>query len=114
MGYSNTVSIIMVAVLRAIADSKHPPHRFVAALVFLLGVDNFGTSKALDRIGPYFLCLPERVVGMPVTFAILRFAEEMPTARFHENDRPGMPVLLRRRATMPSYALLVLDFGFRG
>ena len=49
------------------------------------------------RIRPTFLCLPLRVVGMPVARAILRFMDVTPAARFHENDRPGMPVLERLR-----------------
>lgn len=39
-------------------------------------------------IFPTFLCLPDLVKGIPVAREILRLAEEMPTARFHENENP--------------------------
>ena len=38
---------------------------------------------------PSLRCLPERVSGMPVLRAMRRFAAVMPSARFHENVRPG-------------------------
>jgi len=41
-------------------------------------------------IRPTFRCLPDFVVGMPVARAIFLFAWVMPTARFHENDTPGI------------------------
>lgn len=40
---------------------------------------------------PTLLRLPLFVVGIPVAFAILRFAFVIPKARFQLNDRPGMP-----------------------
>jgi len=47
-----------------------------------------------DASFPSFLCRPDFVVGMPVVFEMLRFAAVTPVARFHENESPGMPVLL--------------------
>ena len=38
---------------------------------------------------------PVLVVGIPVAFAILRFADVMPNARFQLKDNPGIPLLLR-------------------
>ena len=35
---------------------------------------------------------PCLVVGIPVAFAILRLAADMPVALFQLNDSPGMPV----------------------
>lgn len=43
-----------------------------------------------------FLCLPLREVGMPVNFAIFRFALVTPKALFQLNDTPG---ILTLRAT---------------
>ena len=37
---------------------------------------------------PIFLCLPERVSGIPMAREILPFAEDIPSARFHENEKP--------------------------
>lgn len=47
---------------------------------------------------PIFRSSPLREVGIPVVRAKRAFAAEMPSARFHEKLRPGIPV--RRRATM--------------
>jgi len=44
---------------------------------------------------PAFRRLPERVVGIPVALENLRFALEIPIARFQLNDNPG---ILRLRA----------------
>ena len=41
---------------------------------------------------PILRSMPERVVGMPVLRAIFWRSRVMPTARFHENDSPGMGV----------------------
>jgi Cys-tRNA(Pro)/Cys-tRNA(Cys) deacylase len=41
---------------------------------------------------PAFRCLPCRVNGMPIRRDSLPFAADNPMARFHENDKPGMPV----------------------
>ena len=43
---------------------------------------------------PTLRCRPDFVVGMPVAFAILRLTAVTPTARFAENDSPGMPVFV--------------------
>jgi len=37
---------------------------------------------------PIFRRLPERLNGMPVLREIRDFAEEIPVARFHENEKP--------------------------
>jgi hypothetical protein len=39
---------------------------------------------------PTFLCRPAFVVGIPVAFAILRFALVIPSARFQLNESPGI------------------------
>ena len=47
-----------------------------------------------------FRLRPAFVVGMPVAFAIFRFAPEMPTARFTE--KPGIKDFLRLAIVFPS------------
>ena len=37
---------------------------------------------------PALRCLPDFVKGIPMFFEILLLAEEIPVARFHENDNP--------------------------
>ena len=39
---------------------------------------------------PYFRCLPDFVVGIPVVLAIFCFAFVTPNARFALKDTPGM------------------------
>ena len=39
---------------------------------------------------PTFCRRPDLVVGIPVALAKDLFAFEIPSARFHENDRPGI------------------------
>src|SRR5690606_39138488 len=53
---------------------------------------------------PSLRCRPARVSGMPVWRDILLLAADSPVARFHENDRPGMPFL--RPITSPPQAHL--------
>jgi len=48
----------------------------------------------IPNILPIFACRPCFDVGIPVAFAIFRFAAVTPVARFSENDNPGIPVLL--------------------
>ena len=43
---------------------------------------------------PILRCRPERVSGMPIWRDNFDFAAEMPVARFHENDNPGIPFFL--------------------
>ena len=43
---------------------------------------------------PAFRCRPDRDKGTPICRDSLAWAWEMPRARRHENDRPGMPVRL--------------------
>ena len=50
------------------------------------------TFYFIPSILPSFLCRPALDVGIPVAFAILRFAAVTPVARLNENDRPGIPV----------------------
>jgi len=45
---------------------------------------------------PTFRWIPDLVVGIPVLRATLCLAREIPNARFHEKDRPGIPVLVLR------------------
>ena len=45
------------------------------------------------RALPTLRCLPDRVSGIPIEREIFDLNAEMPTARFHENDRPGIPNL---------------------
>lgn len=92
----------MMRMVRAASPSvvnRHPPQPAADARLRRFERDevSLGISKALETIGPNLRCLPDRVVGMPVALAILRLAAEIPVARFQENDRPGIPVLLRRR-----------------
>jgi len=42
---------------------------------------------------PNFRCLPYLVRGMPSALDRRPLAADRPTARLHENDRPGMPKL---------------------
>lgn len=49
---------------------------------------------------------PVRVVGTPVAFAILRFADVKPDARFHEKDKPGTVFLLAIKTS--SFAKFIL------
>ena len=42
------------------------------------------------RALPTLRCLPDRVSGIPIEREIFDLNAEMPTARFHENDRPGI------------------------
>jgi hypothetical protein len=44
------------------------------------------TQQPIAR--PTFRCLPERVSGIPMAREIFPFAEEMPSARFQENENP--------------------------
>lgn len=48
----------------------------------------------MPKIFPILFRLPDLVVGIPVAFAILRFAAVMPVARFQLKDRPGIFKLL--------------------
>ena len=43
---------------------------------------------------PIFLSTPVLVVGIPVTFVNLRFAEVIPKALFQEKLSPGIPVFV--------------------
>ena len=43
---------------------------------------------------PIFLSTPVLVVGIPVTFVNLRFAEVTPKALFQEKLSPGIPVFV--------------------
>jgi hypothetical protein len=45
------------------------------------------------RALPTLRCRPDRVSGMPIDREIFDLNAEIPTARFHENDRPGIPNL---------------------
>jgi len=45
------------------------------------------------RALPTLRCRPDRVSGMPIEREIFDLNAEIPTARFHENDRPGIPNL---------------------
>lgn len=40
---------------------------------------------------PNLRCRPVRVNGMPICLDNFPFAADMPLARFHENDNPGIP-----------------------
>jgi len=64
-------------------------------------------------IRPSFRCRPERVRGMPVRRDSRALAAEIPTARFHENDKP----YLRRRAigrlSWLGWSYRFVDFGLR-
>lgn len=44
----------------------------------------------IPSILPILFLRPDFVVGIPVAFAIFRFAFVIPKARFHENDKPGI------------------------
>ena len=44
----------------------------------------------IPRNFPNLFRRPERVVGIPVAFAILRLTFVMPSARFQLKDRPGI------------------------
>ena len=57
-----------------------------------LAVFQYGRIHLTPNNAPSFRCLPCFVVGMPVAFAILPFAEEIPVARFKLNDSPGIPL----------------------
>lgn len=45
------------------------------------------------RALPTLRCRPDRVSGMPIEREIFDLNAEIPTARFHENESPGMPNL---------------------
>ena len=49
---------------------------------------------ALITIAPTLRSMPARVVGIPVARDIFLFACVTPSARFHENDNPGIFILL--------------------
>ena len=51
-------------------------------------------GMAQPIIFPAFLCLPERLVGIPVAFANLLFALVTPIARFQQKDTPGILIFL--------------------
>lgn len=50
--------------------------------------------KILKNDAPTLRCIPPLVVGMPVKSANNKRSHDRPRARFHENDRPGIPVLV--------------------
>lgn len=45
------------------------------------------------RALPTLRCRPDRVSGMPIEREIFDLNAEIPTARFHENESPGIPNL---------------------
>jgi len=55
-----------------------------------------GQPQPLVAARPILRCMPLRVVGMPVARAKRYRARDTPRARFHEKERPGIPVLVRR------------------
>jgi len=71
------------------------------SLVFPLPFSGERNFHFIPSMRPIFLCRPERVVGMPVIFAICRFAFVTPKARFQLKDSPGMPVLERLDNLIP-------------
>ena len=72
MNITTIVTITMINASMPINCIKHPP-------VIIL---------------PILRCLPDLVVGIPVTLAILRFALVIPKALLQENERPGIPVFV--------------------
>ena len=60
-----------------------PPHEWIRYLLFL-PVTAFSTAP------PILSSKPWRVVGRPVARAIFCFTFDTPTARFSENDTPGI------------------------
>lgn len=48
-----------------------------------------GRDYLMPNMRPILARRPERVVGIPVDFANFRLAAVIPTARFHENVKPG-------------------------
>jgi hypothetical protein len=80
------------------------------------------TTKGMQHpmARPTFLCLPDRVRGIPIFLDILVLAPEMPRARFQENEKPNflaienLPIyahyscLPHHQATFPIMALLIL------
>jgi hypothetical protein len=63
-----------------------------AANTIISGIQRY--RKQHPNMLPIFLCRPEREVGIWVICAILRFARVTPSALFHENERPGIPVFV--------------------
>lgn len=80
-----------------IAKAKHPQqHRAIARGItgqasLLPATEG---RKRLNIPPPSLRWTPDLVVGMPVLRANLYFAREIPSARFQEKDRPGIPVLV--------------------
>lgn len=60
-----------------------PPHEWIRYLLFL-------PVTALSTAPPTLRSNPRRVVGNPVARAIFCFTFVTPTARFSENDTPGI------------------------
>jgi hypothetical protein len=50
----------------------------------------FLLRSRLMTVLPILRSIPLRVVGIPVALAISRFTLDMPKARFHEKDTPGI------------------------
>ena len=48
------------------------------------------SGNAQPIADPIFLCLPTRVVGTPVDRATFVFSAVIPSARFMENETPGI------------------------
>ena len=52
---------------------------------------------------PTLRCRPARVRGIPMLRDARAFAADTPSARFHENESPGIP-LFRLPTTTPPYS----------
>jgi hypothetical protein len=57
---------------------------------------------------PTFRWRPDLVSGIPILCEILAFAPEIPKARFHENERPGIP-LLRLMFFLPIFFIVYIQ-----
>jgi len=57
-----------------------------------ISITKNGTQQPVAR--PIFLCLPCLVSGIPIFFDTFPFNADKPTARFQENDNPGIPFFL--------------------
>lgn len=75
--YANNAETIFVVLMMA------PPRP--------IRINAVGTQQPVAL--PILRWRPERVRGTPMEREILDFAPDKPMARFHENDRPGIPFL---------------------
>lgn len=65
--------------------------RYILEIYFLL----LNKDKIpLIMAPPIFLSKPPLVVGMPVFLAILFLKPEIPKARFHEKEKPNLPMIV--------------------